>query len=1047
MSALEIRLLGRPEIRVNGAPLEGLPAKLEAVVYYLAISPRSVPRSTLAGLLWSDRSEQDARMNLRAALAKVPAALEPHLVVTREWLALDRNREMDVDVQRFDHALGALSAAADGPAKRLERLAAVAALYRDDFLAGFASGHAPEFDAWCTAERSRLRHGAVKLMGEVLRLRREGGNDADVADDARRILQLSPGHDVALRELMEALARAGQRNAAIEEYERHRRLWREELGIAPSEQTVRLAERIVAGEAPGEVAQQPASAPLQLIGRERDCALVTRLLAEDEGRIVTITGLGGIGKTRLAQAVMAEVKPRFAGGAMLFSAGAMRSGAALGPAMVAAFGLQMQGRNAPLKYLQDYLREKSMLLVLDSFESILRTEAVDLLVAIAQSSPGVRFLVTSREALGVAEEAIVAIEGLAYPRAADTAWRESPAVQLFIQRATRGYVQFDPERERAGIVRICERVEGVPLALELAAAMARTLPCVEIARAIERDLGALAREDAGLSPRHRSVVGVLTCAFGQMPAELQAAAAGLSAFHGPFTADAAERVAGVSLRQLSTLMEKSWLRRDPRAGYSMHDMVRQFTAGQRAAAGLDASDLAKRHGSFFLEMLEARREPMLAGDDPVALDEVGAIMRDVIEAVEWGAAHAPDAALDRGLEILFRYYENRGDFVTARATFEGLVARLERRKGARRSLARAMACQGWALVQLAQLDGCKPVLERAIELARAAGDMRISSEALRGIALAQVLEGKPAEVGTMLDECIALAREAGDAYLEVAALVLMGVAVSYVGTGRGQHDYYQRAIEIAREKGYRRAVMIASFNLGDAHQAAGEMVEAERCFRECLALGESAGNRRHVVMSLANLAAIALDRGDAPESRRLVDQAWSIAREVGERRAFSFLSQAYAELCLVEGEVESALEWADRMLATADEISWGWSAAFAVALRGEALCRLGRRDEALQALLDLHRRSKDTDFGVHHGSFAVEASRWIFAFSTHAGARERAAGALHALAGPLVIDEWVAKRAKDLARLLELPAPGPFAGTGRELMDAMLAELPPGTHR
>src|SRR5688500_745852 len=123
MSALEIRLLGRPEIRVDGAPLEGLPAKLEALVYYLAIAPRSVARSALAGLLWSDRSEQDARMNLRAALTKIPPALAPHIVVTRDWLALDRNRDFEIDVQRFDQAVGALSAAPEGPDKRLERLA------------------------------------------------------------------------------------------------------------------------------------------------------------------------------------------------------------------------------------------------------------------------------------------------------------------------------------------------------------------------------------------------------------------------------------------------------------------------------------------------------------------------------------------------------------------------------------------------------------------------------------------------------------------------------------------------------------------------------------------------------------------------------------------------------------------------------------------------------------------------------------------------------------------------------------------------------------
>ena len=1045
MAPVEFQLLGPPAIRVNGARIAGLPAKLEALLFFTAVAPRTVSRSVLAGLLWPDRNEQEARMNLRAALAKLPPALESAVTVTRDWVALETGG-IEVDARRFDAVLLTLGAGLAAQ-ERLRALREGLSAYRGEFLADFRVGQAPEFEAWREGERARLRQGAVRLATEILSLERASGLDADAAQTARRILQLAPGHDAALCALMEALDRAGQRNAAVEEFERHRKLWHEELGISPAPETVRVAERILSGEpaAAAAPAAPATAAPAQVFGRDAEFALLSQLLEPGEPRIVSITGMGGVGKTRLGQALLAELKPRFAQGVLLVSTGALRSGANVAPALAKALGLQARGN--PAAAIEEFLREKSMLVMFDSFEGLIGTEAVDLLLRIAHAAPAVRLLVTSRESLGVAEEAVVVLEGLDHPNDAGAAdWRDYPAVQLFIQRASRGYVRFDAERERDGIVALCRAMQGIPLAIELAASLARNMPCVEIARAVERDLRALAQDDAALSPRHRSLAGVLDTTFAQLAADLQEGLARLSIFRGPFRADAALDVAGCSLRQLSGLIEKSLLRRDVATGYVLHDVVRQFAGTRLAALGIDAEALRERHGRYFATLLATNAEVLRRGTNRALEAELWNQLPDLLEASTWSSLHAEVGLASRAMEAFYGLHESAGDDASIELIFREATARLAGVARDRRVLlARATCYLGWAYAQMSRVDESYPTLERALALARECGDAEVVSAILRGMGLVRAQQGQSAEGMRVLEECMAVTRTLNDALKEMNTLNVMGLVASGLGNGHGQREHFERVIELARSNDYPRGEIVARINLGESLMAEARLDESQAHFEAALALLDRAPSRRARVMSLMNLGQIAQLRRDPAASRRLLADTEGYILEGGERRYDAFLHAARAEIEAMERNWPGVAQAGARMAETADSIGWGWAAGFGAEYLVQARVMSGDREGALEALIDLFRRARSADFSVHHAGCALEAARWVLAFGNDADARAEAARCVVAMATAPEVDYWVVLRARELRDAHGLHAAAGAARDARQWLDAMEGLVPRAT--
>jgi predicted ATPase/DNA-binding XRE family transcriptional regulator len=321
--------------------------------------------------------------------------------------------------------------------------------------------------------------------------------------------------------------------------------------------------------------------PTPFVGRRRELALLQRLLDAPDSRLLTLVGPGGSGKTRLAIEAAHTNSAAFAHGAHFVSLASAGSADTVLFAIGDVLGCPFDGQAAPAVQLAAYLRDKTLLLVLDNVEHLLDAAAVlaDLLAA----TPDLKLLVTSRERLTLQGEWVVPLDGLDYPATADDDDFESySAVQLFVQSAQRVQPDFALQGKAPDVLRICQLVEGMPLALELAAAWARLLPCAQIVQQLESSLDFLAAPLRNVPARHRSLRAVFDQSWTLLNPAEQTALAKLSVFRGTIDLEAAQEVGGTSLALLASLVDKSLIHVDGRAGYALHDLLRRHAADHLA---------------------------------------------------------------------------------------------------------------------------------------------------------------------------------------------------------------------------------------------------------------------------------------------------------------------------------------------------------------------------------------------------------------------------------------------------------------------------------
>jgi len=835
MARFSIKLLGSMQFMQDGSPLQGLEsAKVRALLAYLAVeNGQPHTRERLAGLFWPELPEAQARHslsqslhNLRKALGETyktgdlsgqPGSAAPFLLATPYTVQFNPLSDHALDVRQFEQAISDVH---HHQHRRLEncgqcaRLLRVAEqLYQHDFLTGVSLHGCQVFEEWALVRRERLHRQMCELLSDLSRYY-EGRDELRKALEAtERWAQMDPLNESAHRGWMRLLALAGQRTQVLARYTAFHKKLVVELGVEPARETQQLYRRILAEEtAETNLPGMPERLPVPLtpfVGREDEQTELAAWLRDRQTRLVTVLGPGGSGKTRLALQVAHALRYDFPDGIFLVSLSGLASSEAFLPALANTLGVTFQRDwGDPFGQLLNYLRNRRMLLILDSFEEI--QNASPWVTRLLESAAGVQVLVTSRARLNVHAEQVFPLEGLDYPDPSSPAiatieLADYAALQLFHNTASRVRPDHPHAPENVPhLARICQLVAGMPLGIMLAASWMSAYTPEDIAGEMERSLDFLSSSYHDLPERQRSLRATLDHSWQLLTAEERQAFQKLSVFQGTFTSQAARQVAQVDANMLRTLVDKSMLQTSA-GSYRMHDLLRLYGAEKLVSDQAASSQVRDAHSQYYLERLGGYEPRLKSARRSVTLGEMDAEINDLQAAWKWACHQADVPKLGDGLPGLCLYYEMRVRYREGEQAcqfgLDALPTAADQTSAAAVLYARLLLWRAAFLTLSGELEAARDLRQQAGELLdrlEAQG-----ADARRPRAMYWQVEGETkAELKAKLDcyqRGIALYRELGDSWRQAGLLVWAGEYAMRLGDPSQALSYQQEALRLARQ--------------------------------------------------------------------------------------------------------------------------------------------------------------------------------------------------------------------------------------------------------
>jgi predicted ATPase/transcriptional regulator with XRE-family HTH domain len=711
----------------------------------------------------------------------------------------------------------------------------------------------------------------------------------------------------------------------------------------------------------------PASQPLptklpfpvtSFVGREHELLAISQQFQDPTCRLLTLTGPGGVGKTRLAIEVAHRVHEKFDQGAYFVSLVGTSAPEFIIPAIAGALGFSFSGAMEVKAQLFNFLKGKSLLLVLDNLEHLL--DGIELLVELLELAPYVKILTTSREPLSLRAEWIFEVQGLPVPPKLEMSNLDSnSAAALFIQRAKQGKIDFQPASDDLSVItHICKLVEGLPLGLELAAAWIRTMSLKDIAQEIERSMDFLTTNARDVPQRHNSIRAVFDHSWKLLSEEEQGVLLRLSAFHGGFRREAAEQAAEATISVLSSLAAKSLVRRTSTGRFDLHELIRQFAARQLAQRPEEQTVTQARHGRYYMTYFSQADGRLRGSAQRETLAELTAEMDNFRAAWDWALAHGEFALIEPAMRTFWWYCDTRGWFQEAHEMLSRTVDALEMAHGRspfdrtnQVALGHFLATRSWFAYRLAQYEQAQGMLERSLEILRPLNEPRVLVESISYLGRVMELTGNYAKALELYVEGLEIATGIGDRWFAAFCLTLhtalVGITypmvepeitherlqsvvadwrvigdlsliafgldlLSQSALSLGRYDEARSALEeniaLNSSIGFGWGLGTGYRGLGIVEQAQGRHQQAVDIFRNSLDAFTELGGSWSVARVLAEMGISLLALGNEAQAERVWREALRIATDIhGTPVALEALA-GFASLQAKQGDLEHAFE-------------------------------------------------------------------------------------------------------------------------------------------
>lgn len=897
MIAFDIQLFGAMEIRRAGELLTGFRSQKALVLLaYLICEKRSVTRDYLAGLGWPEAGQSQALGLLRRSLHDLNRQLPGCLNLDSRTVRFHPAAPVTIDVEQFI----TLTAQTD-----VDSWTAAVALYRAPFLHGLYVNDAPELENWLLREQERWQGEMVRLLNRLATYHTERAAYAQALHYTQQLLTMEPWREEAHRQAMLLFARMGQLSAALAQYERCRQILQAELAVAPAHETENLRMRL------GAIVHRPTHplppATTSFIGRTEEVAELAQLLASPHSRLITLVGPGGMGKTRLAlevaRNVVTEQQRIFLHGVVFVPLVGVetlsQTVAALGQAL--AFSFQSQG--APETQLLHYLRDKEILLVLDNFEQLVSEPMLAFVRQLLDSAPDLKLLVTSRVRLHLQAEQLYWMQGLPVPvftaiatvlSVADIATYSS--VQLFLTTVQRSRPHYTLSTTDApAVMTICQQVQGMPLALELAATWMNVLTPAEIAVELTRNLDFLASDLHDLPLRQRSMRAVFATSWRLLTETEQKVFQQLSAFRGSFTREAGQAVTGVSLPVLMSLLHKSFLQRISDDRYQIHELLRQFGEEQLAYAPDMETAVHKQHSVYYCHWLKLQEVNLKGARQQEAMKEIDANIQNIRIAWNWSVTHAQVERVEEAMESLLCFYEWRGFAQEGEATCRQSIEKIYTSTSSHALcvVARLLVWQGIFCRNLGNNEQGEQLVRQSLVILDSLNVADVETRPGKAFAFLQMgYFANRHEAKEFRTQSLNYYRSVNDEWGASIALYLLGQAVQMLGDYIKAESYFQESLIIQQKLGNRRGIALALRSLGYVALDQGQEELAEQLVRKSLAIIQESENRAEIAYTLHSLAVVLTRLGKFSDSLLIIEQSIDLYEDQGSYWA-DVLRQVY----------------------------------------------------------------------------------------------------------------------------------------------------------